>query len=114
MTYDPKLAASVTATAQKIMLPMIRKVMPTRMAQQIVGVQPMDVSAGSVFNKAVGGHNFNPKYWPYTKMVSWDRLFEAERWCYDNIKGRYWKNQGMYFAFKRKDDFALFTLMWSS
>jgi hypothetical protein len=61
----------------------------------------------------VGGHNFNPNYWPYTKMVSWDQLFEAERWCYENLKGRHWKNQGMYFAFKRKDDYAFFILSWS-
>ncbi len=103
----------INSAYPSILLSKIRKLAPALLAQHIVGVQPMN-GAGSVFNKTIGGHNFNPKYWPYTKMVSWDRLFEAERWCYDNIKGRYWKNQGMYFAFKRKDDFALFTLMWSS
>jgi hypothetical protein len=98
---------------QKILLPIIRQALPSLLAKQIVGVQPMSAGAGSVFNKAIGGHNFNAKYWPHFKMVSWDQLFEAERWCYANFKSRNWRNQGMYFAFKREQDYLLFVLKWS-
>jgi hypothetical protein len=36
----------------KVIIPIIRNVMPTLIAQQIVGVQPMSVGAGSVFTMA--------------------------------------------------------------
>ena len=36
---------------RKIMLPMIRKILPTTIAQEIVGVQPMASSMSSVFTK---------------------------------------------------------------
>lgn len=99
----------------KILIPMIQKVMPTVIASQIAGVQPMTNSAGSIFkrNIMVGGHTFNQRYWPYVKMVSWDSIWRAERFCYDNFKSRNWRNQGQHFAFKRHEDAALFMLRWS-
>lgn len=94
-------------------MPIIRQVMPTVMANHIIGVQPMMGNVGSIFTKTIGGHSFNPKYWPHVKQVSYSQLFEAERWCYDNIKGRYWRSQGLHFAFKREADYMVFLLKWS-
>lgn len=59
------------------------------------------------------GHN--KKHWPYQYtppgIVS---IRKMERWCWDNIShGRYWRNYHTYFAFKRKEDAALFMLSWS-
>ena len=99
------------------MYPMIRKQLPGLVAQQIVGHQPMAGKAGKIFSidkTFIVGHSFNLKYWPYVKMVSYAQLFEAERWCYDNIKSRYWRSRGLHFAFKRKEDMALFLLTWGN
>jgi hypothetical protein len=114
VNYDPNLAASVTATAQKIMLPIIRTVLPNLMAQQIVGVQPMDVDTGSLFEQLTA-KVFNPKYWPYQHKVSATKTnrWEVERWCYDNFKSRNWNSYRNQFVFKRKEDAMLFALRWS-
>ena len=110
---DPRMmAASVTATAQKILLPMIRKVMPQVMAQQIVGVQPMGAGTGSIFNQYFY-KQYNKKYWPYQYYVNVDVFSEVERWCWDRFKGRYWNNYGRQFAFKREKDYTMFILRWS-
>ena len=59
------------------------------------------------------GHN--KTYWPYQHTPS--RLIpnrDLERWCWENIShGRYWRNYGNKFAFKRKEDAALFMLTWA-
>lgn len=48
-----------------VLLPMIRKVMPALIAQDIVGVQPMTGPTGSIFN-------VNPKYLKYEVLdTSW-------------------------------------------
>ena len=103
----------MTVPDPKILIPAIRKVVPGLIAQQIVGVQPMTSDAGSVFARAIGGHGFNEKYWPYVKMVSWHNMFEAERFCYASFKGRNWRSAGQFFAFKRKADYEWFVLRWS-
>jgi hypothetical protein len=61
----------------------------------------------------VGGHTFNQTYWPHVKMVAWNEMFLAERFCYDNFKTRNWRNRGQHFGFKRKEDFEWFVLRWS-
>lgn len=108
MTYDPKLAAKVTDTGQKILLPLLRTVLPNLMAQQIVGVQPMDADTGSLFGKV-----FNTKYWPHQYYVNYLDRKEVERWCYDNFKSRNWNSYRNQFVFKRKEDAMLFALRWS-
>jgi len=96
----------------KILIPMIRKVMPTLMAQQITSVQPMH-DAGSIFSAYAGSTQYNPKYWPHQLYIEhWGKAHEAERWCYENFKSRYWKSSGRHFAFKRGTDATLFTLKW--
>ena len=53
----------------------------------------------------------NKKYWPHHITVGDTQA--AERWCYDNIPGKRWRNVGPYFAFKHSDDATMFALRWS-
>lgn len=111
MNYDPKIAANVTATAQQILIPMIRKVMPNLIAQQITGVQPMSYTGSGIFNQFFN-KKFNKKYWPYQYYVNVYVFSEVERWCWDRFKGRYWNNYGRQFVFKREKDAVMFALRW--
>lgn len=55
----------------------------------------------------------NDKYWPYQFAFDhWKDLSKAEKFCYQNFKGRYWRSQGRYFGFKRKQDYEWFLLRW--
>jgi hypothetical protein len=104
----------MTTLDPKIMIPMLRKVMPNIIAQQITGVQPMTGSYFSYENNWLF-QNHNKKYWPYQHTPSsFISIRDMERWCWNNIShGRYWRNYGNKFAFKRKEDAALFILRWS-
>lgn len=95
----------------RIMIPMIRKVMPSLIAQRIVGVQPMTNNLG-IFNQFFE-KKFNKKYWPYQYYVNVDVFSEVERWCWDRFKGRYWNNYGRMFVFKREKDYTMFLLRWA-
>lgn len=99
-----------TASDPRIMLPMIRNVMPKLMAQQITGVQPMSYTGSSIFNQFFQ-KEYNKKHWPYQYVITQDSR-EAERWCWDRFKGRYWNNYGRKFVFKREKDAVLFALRW--
>ena len=115
---DPRIMASVTIAGQKILLPMIRKVMPTMMANSILGVQPMTGPGSSIFNHYYGKKEYNKKYWPYQYTINDDYLRDfivrdAERWCWDRFKGRYWSNHGRNFVFKREKDAVMFALRWA-
>jgi hypothetical protein len=59
----------------------------------------------------------NKKYWPYQfRMLPdpdpWEQKVELERYCYDNFKSGDWRNNGLYFVFKRQADATLFALRW--
>jgi hypothetical protein len=98
---------------KSILMPIIRNVMPNVIANHITGVQPMTGAAGKIFNLRSNyrdEHTFNPNYWPHVKTLPWDKMFKAERWCYDNLKSRNWRNQGVHFAFKREQDYMMFML----
>ena len=95
----------------KILIPMIRKVMPTLMAQQIVGVQPMTAISDEYIN-SIWGKTYNKKYWPYQYTINRDDVFEAERWCWQHFKGRNWNNTYQKFVFKRSQDAVMFALRW--
>ncbi len=100
----------------KVLLPMIRQVMPNIMAQQIVGVQPMG-AAGMLFNRDQSYLSIhqNKKYWPHRIVIGdWYDIGTAERFCYDNFRSRNWRNVTRYFYFKRHEDAALFTLRWGA
>jgi hypothetical protein len=107
--YDSK-------TAQQVLIPMIRKVMPGLIAHQITGVQPMGNAPRVVsYTDNWFFRVHNKKYWPYQfTPYNSTSIGKMERWCWDNIShGRYWRNYGNKFAFKRKEDAALFVLRWS-
>ena len=101
----------MTTSDPRIMIPMIRNVMPNLIAQQITGVQPMNTYTGSSIFNSFFAKEYNKKYWPYQYVITQDSR-EAERWCWDRFKGRYWSNYGHRFVFKQKDDAALFVLSW--
>jgi hypothetical protein len=114
MNYDPKIAASVTATAQKILIPIIRKVMPNLITQQITGVQPMSSPSGHRHRMDLYfPKTYNKKYWPYQYDVVREDRWDIERWCWDNFKGRNWNSYGSKFVFKREKDAVLFALRWA-
>jgi hypothetical protein len=108
-------------TGTKILIPMIRKTMPTLFAQDMVGVQPMGRRTGSIFKvksdyadiKRVAQY-INKKYWPYQHVITVrSSITEVERWCYANFKGRYWRSLYGVYGFKREADYSMFLLRWS-
>lgn len=84
---------------QSVMLPMIRKVFPKLIANEILGVQPM-------------GNPYNTKYWPYVAEVPFGNMAAVEKWCWQNFKGRHWRSRGQWIAFKREQDYAWYKLKW--
>ena len=60
---------------------------------------------------------YNKRYWPHQyrmlpKEDAWAQKSELERYCYDNFKSGNWRNDGLYFVFKRQADATLFLLRW--
>lgn len=59
---------------------------------------------------------FNKRYWPHQLRVlpekddPWAQSVKLERWCYENIKSANWRNDGLYFVFKREQDASWFLL----
>jgi hypothetical protein len=103
----------MTTSNPRIMIPMIRKVMPNLIAQQITGVQPMSSPSGHRHRMDIYfPKTYNKKHWPYQYVITQDSR-EAERWCWDRFKGRYWNNYGRKFVFKREKDAVLFALRWA-
>ena len=102
-------------TNPKILIPLIRQVMPQVVAQQIIGVQPMTSSSGSIFSQRMrfSSKVYNRKYWPHQYRISVRNMTEAERWCWDNFRGRYWHSDYEQFVFKRSEDAVLFALRWT-
>jgi hypothetical protein len=118
----------MTDTRIKQLLPVIRRVLPTLIAQDIVGVQPMDMDISSLYphqmrmkriNTTYKGIKnlakyLNKNYWPYQYTINNQTTnIEVERWCYDNFKCRYWRSLYGVYAFKREADYSMFLLRWS-
>lgn len=60
---------------------------------------------------------YNKKYWPHQfrmlpKEDAWAQKVELERFCYDTFKSYNWRNNGLYFVFKREQDAIHFLLRW--
>jgi hypothetical protein len=90
--YDPKLAASVTATAQQILMPMIRQVYPALIAQSILGVQPMTGSVGEIFTmkaryKQQPKYQFSRARW-YDADHHYDDYDAVIAWCTEHFGPR--------------------------
>lgn len=97
----------------RLMIPVLRTALPKLMAQDIIGVQPMNSAAGSIFGQLTT-NVFNKKYWPYQYNVGREDRWDIERWCYDNFKSRNWNSYRNQFVFKRKEDAMLFALRWGT
>ena len=41
----------------------------------------------------------------------WAQRVRLERWCYENLKSANWRNDGLYFVFKREQDASMFVLV---
>ena len=123
-------AASVTATAQKVIMPMIRQVFPTLIAQQILGVQPMTGPTGSIFTMKATYEDpniakFHKKYkfsrakWYYCTYKFMDGP-ACHKWCEEHFgplsKGgdawMRWKFEMNKFRFLNEDDAIMFKLRW--
>jgi hypothetical protein len=98
-----------------IIIPIIRKVMPGLIAQQIIGVQPMAPPTGNIFsmNSVFGDKTYSKKFWPHQIMIDRSKIVDAERWCWNRFKGKYWSSSGGRFVFKRSKDAVIFALRWS-
>jgi hypothetical protein len=94
-------------TTPKVLIPMIRNIMPQIIAHQIIGVQPM-IKNTVVYSDKV----YNRKYWPYQYRIGIGKIDEAERWCWARFPGKYWHSDLEQFVFKRQEDAVLFRLAW--
>lgn len=100
-----------TSSDFRTMIPMIRNSLPTLLARDILGVQPMTGRVGNLWNIR-RSRNYNKKYWPYQYKINPENIIQAERWCWDRFKGRYWHSDNGKFVFKRESHAAMFLLKW--
>ena len=125
--YDPNTAANVTATAQQILMPMIKKFTPTllAMAHSILGVQPMTVPAvqftiGASY-KPQSKYKFSRAKW-YEADHRYEDYEEVIAWCTEHFgpRPRYpdawtrWADIHIdKIRFRDEKDYAWFVLRWS-
>ena len=132
----------MTQPSDPVILPIIRRVWPTLLAQEIIGAQPMTGPAGEIFKKKSDWffnkvlltkthyrhfHRvYNRRKWHYRDYltslgysqvsINLTDTIAARQWCRDNLK------EGTYiapanstiFLFAYERDATLFTLRWSS
>ena len=55
----------------------------------------------------------NRKYWPFQFVITNHDIYDIERWCYENLKSRNWRNYGRMIAFKTSADATLYSLRWA-
>lgn len=60
---------------------------------------------------------YNKRYWPHQfRMLpesdAWEQVCRLEAFCYDNFRRADWRNNGLYFVFKREVDATHFLLRW--
>ena len=70
-------------------------------------------SVNNIIERLYDGFWQNKTYWPYQiELKEWNQYNEAEKFCYKHFKSRNWRSQGVYFSFKRKEDYEWFLLRW--
>ena len=125
--YDPNLAASVTATAQKILMPMIKQLTPTLLAHSILGVQPMTGNVGKIFTMR---HSYTPqskykfsrakwyeadhRYEDYEEVIAWCTEHFGPRPRYPDAWTRWADIYIDKIRFRDEKDYNWFVLRWSS
>jgi tRNA isopentenyl-2-thiomethyl-A-37 hydroxylase MiaE len=119
---------------QHITLPMIRKVDPQLIAQQIIGVQPMDASTGELFKmkfkhldpnivKFYKKYNFSRAKWYIADLFNTGHnMNEVREWCTTQFGkkdknadawSRWTNNNNSLFRFRDEKDYIMFVLRWS-
>jgi hypothetical protein len=97
-----------------VMIPMIKRIMPGILANQITGIHPMPASTGSIFTVKNNWlfRDYNKKYWPHQFIVENDKRREVEKWCWNHFNGWRWHSSRGKFVFKKADDAMLFKVRW--
>ena len=129
--YNMAIAASVTATAQSILLPMIQQLYPAIVANTILGVQPITGRTGNIFTMGFSYEDpniakFHKKYkFSRAKWFYCDYKYTDEQavfdWCNEHFgvqsKGgdawMRWKLEFYKIRFRDEDDAIMFKLRWS-
>lgn len=120
-----------------VLLPIIRRVMPTLIANEIIGVQPMVGPAAGIFGLKNGWYGrvkltkdhyryflqvynrrtyHHPDYltslgYPHVKVSRRDGLhIDALDWCYDNLKAGSWISSHNDFWFSNEEDVLAFKM----
>ncbi len=116
---------------RKVMMPMIRRILPGTIAQDIIGVQPMSGPTGSVFTMRPNfGDEYNDhtlrltvekvdKHWNISMRISADRLHLIEDWLKNLPKDEYWTYQKgpwspFYVNLYDEDTVLAFKLAWDA
>lgn len=119
----------------KILIPLIRNIVPKLIAQDIVGVQPMTASTAQVFSwhgedtkdRIITGEDFTYKqpYWVQPELGGlfskrYDRYQEINDWCNKTFgasteawNNPRWSASNRKYWFKYEKDRMLFVLRWS-
>ena len=139
--YNQSQAAAITATAQQVILPLIRRVMPSIIAQDIIGVQSMTgafngmQSMGRVLRNGYPGritltkdhyrhflrvynrrNHHHPEY--ITQLgyshfkIDYTNRYDAAAWCKKTFKPGTFIITFNDFWFAYDRDAMLFSLMW--
>lgn len=92
-----------TPKVDPVFLPIIKKVMPSLLAQDILTVQSMS----SPFSK---------EEWPYQAdvldLAKTTDILKVKRWCENNLKQDEWAYKIGFFAFKTQKVYLIFKLAW--
>ena len=118
----------------KVIIPLIRKVYPAMLADQIISIQAMDMDLSSLYpsqikilkgrpgSNKVEWHTEDDRFDEYPYSVS-DTLWhpwvptgmdcEMDAWCAASFNGGSWHRTGQTYRFKNEEDRTLFILRWS-
>lgn len=109
-----------------ILIPMVRHVMPTILANEIIGVQPMMGPAGSIFSFGEASIYFTHEpheFGKYILHIHFDKfgvmgegrelLDEIETYISDTFGTRVQKTNGLNYIFDQEKDLTLFLLRWA-
>jgi hypothetical protein len=96
----------------KVLVPIIRRVMPTVIANELVGVQPMTGPVASLKIGVDDRNNVRLRYW--VERVTWNQN-ENKEWCIETYGDdpERWYCRGSCFYFRDERDRTMFILRWS-
>ena len=102
----------------KVLLPMIRKIVPDLIASELASVQPMTAGPTGKLQTREEPHNMYP-YIAQRHQSMWDLGFEGKdlvamkEWCTEAFSSNSWHyNQGNFY-FRNEADRTMFMMRWS-